>query len=249
MKLKVLIVDDDKEIGAELKAYLEPHGFDVYNAYHGDQMWRLLKTHMINLVVLDIMLPRTDGITLCQALRTQSSIPIIMLSAAGSESDRVTCLEIGADDFLAKPFSARELLARIKALLRRTSGQLAKNREPAANMSMPCVTFAQWQLDRARRVLVDEKGISVPLSQREFEILSAFIKYPKHILTRDQLLEYTRGMEASPFDRSIDVQIGRLRKKIEIDPKNPTIIKTIRGGGYQFEPDVTLSAILYPRKL
>lgn len=238
MKLKILIVDDDKDIGVELKVYLESNGFDVYNAYHGNQMWRQLKTHMFNLVVLDIMLPGTDGISLCQTLRAQSSIPIIMLSAAGSEADRVTCLEIGADDFLTKPFSARELLARIKALLRRASGQLGKDRDAISNMNMPCVTFAHWQLDRARRVLIDKMGVSVQLSQREFEILSAFVKYPKQILTRDQLLEYTRGMEASPFDRSIDVQIGRLRKKIELDSKHPKIIKTVRGGGYQFEADV-----------
>jgi len=238
MKLQILIVDDDKDICSELKAYLEPHGFNVFNAHHGDQMWRQLKTHLINLVVLDIMLPGTDGIKLCQQLRTQSSVPIIMLSAAGSEGDRVASLEIGADDFLAKPFSARELLARIKALLRRSSGLLAKERDAFENINMPRVRFAHWQLDRARRVLIDEKGVSVSLSQREFEILSAFIMRPKHILTRDQLIEYTRGLEASPFDRSIDVQIGRLRKKIEIDPKKPKIITTVRGGGYQFNVDV-----------
>jgi len=238
MKTQILIVDDDKDIGLELKTYLEPHGYQIVNAAHGIEMWKKLKNHNVDLVVLDIMMPGEDGISLCHRLRQESTVPIIMLSAAGSEADRVSSLEIGADDFLPKPFSARELLARIKALLRRSSGQLGQKREEEQQQNqLSIVSFAHWQLDRARRVLIDKDNLTIPLSQREFEILSAFIANPKRILTRDQLLEYTRGLEAGPFDRSIDVQIGRLRKKIEKDPKNPKIILTVRGGGYQFEPE------------
>lgn len=238
MKIQILIVDDDKDIGLELKTYLEPHGYQIINALNGIEMWKKLKNHHVDLIVLDIMMPGEDGISLCQKLRHDSSVPIIMLSAAGSEADRVSSLEIGADDFLAKPFSARELLARIKALLRRSSGQLGQERQEQQNTQLSILKFAHWQLDRARRVLIDEDNLCISLSQREFEILNAFIANPKRVLTRDQLLEYTRGIDANPFDRSIDVQIGRLRKKIEKDAKDPKIIITVRGGGYQFDTGV-----------
>lgn len=237
MQVQILIVDDDKDIGLELKKYLEPHGFKVLNALNGQEMWKILKSHHVDLIVLDIMMPGEDGITLCQKLRIESPVPIIMLSAAGSEADRVSSLEIGADDFLAKPFSARELLARIKALLRRSSGQLGQERLQAAPMST--IHFAHWELDRARRILIGKNGLNIPLSQREFEILTAFLNNPNRILTRDHLLEYTRGIDGGPFDRSIDVQVGRLRKKIELDPKNPQLILTVRGGGYQFNSEAT----------
>lgn len=236
----LLIVDDDVDITLELKAYLTPHNFQVLTAKNGEEMWRLLSKHEVHLIVLDIMMPGDDGISLCQKLRHTSVVPIIMLSAAGSEADRVSSLEIGADDFLAKPFSARELLARIKALLRRSEGYLFTGREKLLTSNkIPLIKFASWTLDRARRLLEDQNQLTVALSQREFDILLAFISHPKRILTRDQLLEFTRGIDASPFDRSIDVQIGRLRKKIESDPKNPEIIITVRGGGYQFDVDVT----------
>ncbi len=236
MKAQILIVDDDKDIGLELKTYFEVHEYKVFNALNGQEMWKMLKSHHVDLIVLDIMMPGDDGITLCHKLRLESAIPIIMLSAAGSEADRVSCLEIGADDFLAKPFSARELLARIKALLRRSSGQLGQERQQQALDSN--ISFAHWQLDRARRMLIGQNSVNIPLSQREFEILTVFITHPNRVLTRDQLLEFTRGIDAGPFDRSIDVQIGRLRKKIEHDAKNPEIILTIRGGGYQFNAEV-----------
>lgn len=236
MQTQILIVDDDKDIGLELKKYLETHGYKVLNALNGQEMWKLLKSHCADLIVLDIMMPGEDGISLCQKLRIESAVPIIMLSAAGSEADRVSSLEIGADDFLAKPFSARELLARIKALLRRSSGQLGQERQQITQVSD--IHFAHWQLDRSRRILIGKNALNIPLSQREFEILLIFLTHPNRVLTRDQLLEYTRGIDAGPFDRSIDVQIGRLRKKIEDDPKNPEIILTVRGGGYQFNAEI-----------
>lgn len=236
MKTQILIVDDDKDIGLELKTYLEPHGYTVLNALNGGEMRKLLKVHNVDLIVLDIMMPEEDGISLCQTLRRESSVPIIMLSAAGSEADRVSSLEIGADDFLAKPFSARELLARIKALLRRSRGELGHERQQKAS-HLSTIKFAHWQLDRSRRVLIGKDNLTISLSQREFEILTAFLSNPNRVLTRDQLLEFTRGIDANPFDRSIDVQIGRLRKKIEVNAKSPKIILTVRGGGYQFNPE------------
>ncbi|MEM1243315.1 MAG: response regulator transcription factor [Pseudomonadota bacterium] len=238
---KLLIVDDDTEICHELSIYLKPRGFELVPAHDGKQMWQCLGNHLIKLIILDIMLPGTDGINLCQQIREKSSLPIIMLSAAGSEADRVFSLEVGADDFIAKPFSARELLARIKALLRRTEdGELGQARFSKFSSYLPIISFANWRFDRARRCLIDINDINISLSQREFQILTAFIENPKRILTRDILLEITRGLEATPFDRSIDVLIARLRKKIEIDPKNPQVISTVRSGGYQFNADINV---------
>jgi len=234
----ILVVDDDPQIGDLIRDYLTKHGYRVSWAANGNDMRRELKKSNIDLVILDIMLPGDDGLALCRQLRETSDIMIIMLSAIGDEADRIVGLEIGADDYLAKPFSPRELLARIKALTRRSSGKLAESRQERYLAALPNIKFIDWELDRNKRRLIAPDGVAVPLSAGEYELLLAFLEHPKRILTRDQLLDLTRGRESLPFDRTIDVQVARLRKKIEIDPKDPKIIITVRGGGYQFTADV-----------
>ncbi len=238
-KPHILIVDDDPQIGDLLSDYLEQHGYRVSLARDGREMSRVLKRTQVDLVVLDIMLPGEDGLSLCRQLRSTSEMPIIMLSAVGEEADRVVGLEVGADDYLAKPFSPRELLARIKALVRRTTGVLAEKRKARQLAKMPNIYFEAWTLDQNKRRLIAPDGVTVPLSAGEYELLVAFLENPQRTLNRDQLLDLTRGREAVPFDRTIDVQVARLRKKIEKDPKNPQIILTMRGDGYQFNATVT----------
>lgn len=238
-KSHILVVDDDKQICELVADYLTKHGYRVTVAHNGVEMVRQLKKTKVDLIILDIMMPGDDGITLCRKLREESEVMIIMLSASGEETDRVVGLEVGADDYLTKPFNPRELLARIKALLRRAAGPLAEKRKASAVANMPDIRFLEWVLDRNKRRLIAPDKVAVPLSSGEYELLIAFIEHPQRTLTRDQLLDLTRGREAGPFDRTIDVQVARLRKKIEIDPKNPQIIVTVRGGGYQFTPEVT----------
>jgi two-component system OmpR family response regulator len=197
-------------------------------------MHRVLDGSRIDLIVLDLMLPGEDGLTLCRNLRAKSRIPIIMLTAMGEETDRIVGLEMGADDYLAKPFNPRELLARIKAVLRR-----AEQAPGAAPLEGGAVLeFAGWALDLDRRELQRHDGIMVPLSSGEYELLAAFATHPGRVLSRDQLLDLARGREAQPFDRSIDVQVSRLRRKIEAEPQDPALIKTVRNGGYTFTPSV-----------
>lgn len=238
-KPHILIVDDDPQIGELLSEYLQKHHYRVSLAKDGHAMWRELKKAQMDLIVLDVMLPGEDGFTLCRKVRDEASTPIIMLSAVGEETDRVAGLEVGADDYLAKPFSPRELLARIKALLRRSSGELGTQRKAAKIASLPVLKFSDWQLDQNKRRLLAPDGVVVPLSAAEYELLLAFLENPHRVLTRDQLLDLTRGRESGPFDRTIDVQVARLRKKIELDPKAPALILTVRGGGYQFNADVS----------
>lgn len=237
--LHILVVDDDSQIRDLISDYLKQHQFRVSTARDGNEMWRVLKRSNIDLVVLDIMLPGDDGLTLCRKLREESDVMIIMLSAVGEETDRVIGLEVGADDYLAKPFSPRELLARIKALTRRTTGPLAEERKARRLAETPPINFNDWQLDQNKRRLIAPDGVTVPLSAAEYDLLTAFLEHPNRVLTRDQLLDLTKGREAQPFDRTIDVQVARLRKKIEEDPKNPQVIQTVRGGGYQFKANVT----------
>jgi two-component system, OmpR family, response regulator len=238
LSIHILVVDDDPQIGDLLRDYLHKHGFRVSVAADGHAMKKIMKQYSIDLVVLDIMLPGADGISLCRDLRQTSDLPIIMLSAAGDESDRVVGLEVGADDYLAKPFSARELLARIKALIRRASGPIAENRQRSRLARLPLLSFGDWGLDQNKRVLIDSAGVSIALCAAEYDLLLAFLEHPGRTLTRDQLLDITRGRQANAFDRTIDVQVARLRKKLEVDPKSPEIIVTVRGGGYQFNAAV-----------
>lgn len=234
----ILVVDDDPQIRELLSDYLQQHGYRVSVARDGGEMQRVMKRVTVDLVVLDIMMPGDDGITVCRRLRETSDVMIIMLSAVGEETDRVVGLEVGADDYIAKPFSPRELLARIKALTRRSTGTLGEQRRARHIADLPPIQFNGWQLDPNKRRLVDPDGVAVPLTSGEYDLLMAFLEHANRVLTRDQLLDLTKGREAQPFDRTIDVQVARLRKKLEEDPKEPKILLTIRGGGYQFKADV-----------
>lgn len=233
----LLIVDDDPEIRQLVGQFLGPHGFRVLIAADGEAMRGLMAEEHVDLVILDLMLPGEDGLSLCRHLRARSRIPVIFLTAAGSETDRIVGLEMGADDYLAKPFSSRELLARVRAVLRRASTDPSSAPAPEA-VRAGRIGFAGWTLDTERRRLRSPDGVLVDLSGAEYELLHLFLTHPHEILNRDQLLEKTRGRVAGPFDRTIDVQVGRLRRKIEADPKNPELIKTVRGGGYVLASNV-----------
>lgn len=233
----ILIVDDDAEIRSLLGRYLQKNGLKTTEAMDGKQMWQVLNSTRIDLVVLDLMMPGEDGLTLCRNLRAKSNLPVIMLTALGEETDRIIGLEMGADDYLTKPFSARELLARIKGVLRRTRSlppdNLLTDVKPASQLS-----FGSWILDTTHRHLVSEKGVVTPLSGTEYRLLMVFLSHPNHVLSRDQLLDLTQGKEAGPLDRSIDVQISRLRARLDDDPKEPKMIKTIRNEGYVLSASV-----------
>ena len=234
----ILIVDDDREIRDLLGRFLDKHGLRVTTAADGQEMKKALADWKIDLVVLDLMMPGEDGLTLCRNLRTHSNLPVIMLTAMGEETDRIIGLEMGADDYLAKPFNPRELLARIKAVLRRTSDRPTRNGAADEDLKSMRYSFSGWLLDVDKRELFSPSGTLVPLSGGEFELLLAFVSHPGRVLNRDQLLDLARGREAQPFDRSIDVQVSRLRRKIEDDPKAPSLIKTVRSGGYLFATEV-----------
>jgi two-component system OmpR family response regulator len=230
----LLIVDDDREIRDLVSRFLTRHGYRVTAARDGREMKQALADWSVDLIVLDLMLPGTDGLTLCRELRASSKIPVIMLTAMGEEMDRIVGLEMGADDYLPKPFNPRELLARIKAVLRRIDQPLRVPDEARSNL----IRFEDWEFDTAARVLRNPDGVAMDLTAGEFELLQTFALHPQRVLNRDQILDMTRGRSAVPFDRSVDVQVGRLRRKIEIDPANPLLIKTVRGGGYIFTPAV-----------
>ncbi len=231
----ILVVDDHSEIRDLLKRFLEQHGMRVSCARDGKEMKRLLDEREFDLLVLDLMMPGEDGLTLCRELRVKSRLPIIMLTAMGEETDRIIGLEMGADDYLAKPFNPRELLARIKAVMRRTQAEI----QPVPEVLTRDLRFDRWLLDINRRELVDEEGVGMSLSTAEFDLLKVFLERPQRVLSRDQLLDLARGREAVAFDRAIDTLVSRLRRKLERDPKNPELIKTIWGGGYLFAADVT----------
>lgn len=230
----LLLVDDDREIRDLVSRFLKRHGYRVTVARDGREMKRALSGWRIDLVVLDLLLSGDDGLTLCRELRASSEIPIIMLTSMGEETDRIVGLEMGADDYLAKPFNSRELLARIKAVLRRAKHLPARERSNGETE----LHFSGWKLDPTRRRLKSPKHVVVDLSAGEFDLLMAFVEHPQRVLNRDQLLDLTRGRSAIPFDRSIDNQVLRLRRKIESDSKYPEHIKTVRGGGYMFATPV-----------
>jgi two-component system OmpR family response regulator len=232
--IHVLVVDDHRDIRDLLSQFLSQYGLRVTTAAGGGEMKQALRTASIDLVVLDIMMPGEDGLSLCRHLRSTSQTPVILLTAVAEETDRIIGLEMGADDYLTKPFSPRELLARIKAVLRRTQSLPAQH--PVSDEK---IAFAHWVLDVARRELSSSDGVGVALSSAEFSLLTTFVNHPHRVLSRDQLLDLTRGREAVALDRSIDNQVSRLRRKIELDPSNPVLIKTVWGGGYLFTSDVT----------
>ena len=221
----ILIVDDHREIRDLVSRILTREGFRVSTAQDGRTMRKVLADARIDLVLLDIMLPGEDGLTLCRSLRAASQIPIIMLTAKGEEVDRIVGLEMGADDYLPKPFGGRELVARIKAVLRRS--RIAP--EVDTKVKPKVYRFDRWALNSQARELAREDGVTVPLSSAEFELLLALVQRPQRVLSRDQLLDLTRGRVAGPFDRSIDTQVSRLRKKIERDPSDPKIVQTVWG--------------------
>jgi len=225
----ILIVDDDRELRQLLTGFLAGHGFRADAAADGRAMAKFLETGRFDLVVLDLMLPGEDGLALCRRLRGDSSLPIIMLTALADETDRIIGLEMGADDYVVKPFSPRELLARIKAVLRRSGSFQESHRRDGK-----VLVFEGWRLDLARRELHSSEGVLMPLTGGEFDLLAAFAERPQRVLSRDQLLDLTKGRSAGVYDRSVDVQLSRLRRKIEADPDDPVLIKTVRGGGYWF---------------
>jgi two-component system OmpR family response regulator len=232
----ILVVDDHREIRDLVSRALSKEGFRVSTAADGRAMRQLLADSRIDLILLDLMLPGEDGLSLCRTVRAESNIPIIMLTAKGDEVDRVIGLEMGADDYLPKPFGSRELIARIKAVLRRSPEKVAGgNPERRAKR----YHFDRWALDTGTRELVRTDGVTVALSTGEYDLLMALVERPQRVLNRDQLLDLARGRSAAGLDRSIDTQVSRLRKKLELDPSDPKIIKTVWGGGYIFTPAVS----------
>ncbi len=227
----ILVVDDNKEIRDLLGRFLRKHDLKVTTARDGYEMRECLRNGPVDLIVLDLMLPGDDGLKLCRELRSESSVPIIMLTAMGEETDRIVGLEMGADDYVTKPFNPRELLARIKAVLRRTT--MAGERLDQPSTGGRILRFADWTLDLVRRELRSPDGALVELTTGEYDLLIAFVENPQRILSRDHLLDVTRSRAASAFDRAIDVQVSRLRRKVEMEPEQ-SMIKTVRGAGYIF---------------
>ena len=236
---RILAIDDDPVIRDLVREYLSENGFEVLLGENGEEMGRILAREKVDLVVLDVRLPGEDGFSLARALRSRSNLPIIMLTGQGQEIDRVAGLELGADDYLTKPFSPRELLARIRAVLRRREPATATDsRTPAVRRGdVRAFRFSAWELSLGTRRLVSPEGRAIELTNSEFALLATFLRAPRAILSRDQLLEGSR-VHADIFDRSIDVQILRLRRKIEPDPNEPKLILTRRGAGYLLDSEV-----------
>jgi two-component system OmpR family response regulator len=224
----ILVVDDDAEIRNLLREYLQKNGYRVTVAADGRSMWAALEQAQPDIIVLDLMLPGDDGLTLCRNLRARSALPIIMLTARGEETDRIVGLEMGADDYLAKPFNPRELLARVKSILRRARA-LPTNLHPDDART---IRFAGWTLEVATRNLRSPAGVVVALSGTEYKLLRAFLAHPNRVLNRDQLIDLMLSRDASPFDRSIDVQVSRLRHRLSDGAREAGMIRTVRGEGY-----------------
>jgi two-component system, OmpR family, response regulator len=237
MARKILIVDDDQKTRVLLKTFLEKNQYEVMVAHNGASFLAEFAAHadQLCLVILDVMLPDTDGFTLCRTVRRKSDIPIIMLTASADETDRIVGLELGSDDYLAKPYNPRELLARIKAILRRASVDAA----PAVRY----YRFLGFTLDLLEREVTDQDGEAVPLTGMDFQLLKYFVEHPGDILDRNVLCEETRGRDVGPHDRALDVQISRLRLRLNDDGKQPALIKTVRGSGYVFAADVSASNV------
>ncbi|HTV68308.1 MAG TPA: response regulator transcription factor [Rhizobiaceae bacterium] len=230
---RILFVEDDATIAQLLTEILEENGFVTASVTCAEEMDLRLAQEDVDLVVLDVLLPGEDGFSICRRLRAVSPVPIIMLTALGEDVDRIIGLEIGADDYVTKPFNSRELVARIRALLRRTRAPMARN-------LLVKLGFAGWRLYPAERQLVSPDGARVTMTSAEFDLLLAFCQNPCRVLSREQLLDLTHGGLAGPIERSIDVHVSRIRQKIEADPRDPTLIKTVRLGGYVFTANVEL---------
>ncbi len=230
----LLVIDDDREIRDLLALFFEREGFRVTTARDAREARRLLQAGMFQLVVLDLMLPGESGLDFARWLRSQMPTPVVMLTAMAEDADRIAGLEMGADDYVAKPFNPRELLARVRAVLRRTG-------ERSAEAPARSIGFAGWVLDPVRRRLLNPEGVEVALTGGEFELLGTLVERANRVLTRDMLLELLRGRQAGPFDRAIDVAISRLRRKLEDNGRQAQLIKTVRGGGYVLAAEVTRS--------
>lgn len=230
----ILVVDDHREIRDAVTRYLEKNGMRATAARDATDMDAKLAKGHFDLIVLDVMMPGEDGLSVCRRLSTKGSIPILLLTALGEETDRIVGLEIGADDYLAKPFNPRELIARIKAILRRA----VRSESYAGSLTGRRIAFSHWILDTDSRVLSRPEGQQIDLTSSEFKLLVVLLERARSVLSRDQLLDLTSGRAASVFDRTIDNQISRLRRKIESDPSRPRLITTVRGGGYCLAADV-----------
>ncbi len=229
----ILLVEDDPEIATLVARYLSSNDMRVSRAGDGREMDRVMRDARIDLIILDIMLPGEDGLAICRRLRTSSQVPIIMLTARSDEIDRIVGLELGADDYIGKPFNPRELLARVRAVLRR--------REPvqtAERRARTVFSFAGWRLDVVRRKLFDPSGTRIALTGAEFDLLLVLCEHPGRVLSREQIVDLTQGRQTGPFERSVDVLISRLRQKIERNPRDPDFIQTVRSSGYLFAPEV-----------
>jgi two-component system OmpR family response regulator len=234
---RIAVVEDDPEIARMMTSYMTDNGFEVAAARSGRDLDRVMASGgKIDCVILDVGLPGEDGLSICRRLRGKSSVPIIMVTGRGTDTDRIVGLELGADDYLPKPFNPRELLARVRAVMRRSSLT-----EQAPAEAPQVLMFEGWRLDMARRQLFAPDGAPRSLTSGEFNILSIFCQNARKVLSRDDLLDLLHGRAAAVFDRSIDVQISRLRRKIETNLKDPSFIKTVRYGGYFFTPQVTAS--------
>jgi two-component system, OmpR family, response regulator len=234
----ILVVEDDRETRALIAKYLRTNACNVTTATDGREMARAMADQRVDLLILDLMLPGEDGLSLCRRIRAESQTPIIMLTARGDDVDRIVGLEMGADDYLAKPFNPRELLARINAVLRRhAAAWTASSTEGAAALA-----FLGWHIDFRRRELRNPEGARVAMTSAEFDLLRVFCERPGRVLSRESLLDLTQGRNAGSFERSIDVLVSRIRRKIEPDPRDATVIKTVRSGGYIFTPTVEVVA-------
>ena len=230
----ILLVDDERSIRDPLAQYLARNGLRVSKAKDVAEARQALAAYAVDLILLDIMMPGEDGLALCAQVRATSGIPVILVTAKAEETDRIVGLEIGADDYVTKPFSPRELLARIRSVLRRSGERPSRLRAADAE----AYAFGPWVLRTGERELIDPEGVAVPLSTGEYNLLLALVTHARRVLTRDQLLDLAEGRELTAFERSVDNMVSRLRRKIEADPRNPTLIKTVRGGGYMLAADV-----------
>jgi two-component system phosphate regulon response regulator OmpR len=230
----VLIVDDDVSVREMLAEYLASHGFVTAQAEDGTTMRAEIERALPDVVLLDLRLPREDGLTLARYLRERYDVGIIMVTGAGEVIDRIVGLEVGADDYVTKPFDPRELLARVKSVLRRSQARPAS--EPAQPPAVQRAKFGRCQIDLASYQLFDADGAEIPITTMEFELLKVFLEHPGKALSRDRILTLTRNREWDPYDRSIDIRIARIRRKVEADPDNPQVIRTVRGVGYMYVP-------------
>lgn len=230
----IAVVEDDAEIRALVCGLLQREGFEAAPCGGGVELDRLMERRRVDLVVLDLMMPGEDGLSICRRLRVRGEVPVLMVTARNEDVDRVVGLEIGADDYLAKPFNPRELVARARAILRRTRTA----HRVADSLPRQVYRFAGWRLDAGARELVGPSGGLVELTGGEFDLLVSLVEHPQRVLSRDHLLDWTRGRSATPYDRTIDVQLSRLRRKLAQDPASPVLIRTVRGGGYLFAAPV-----------